>query len=97
MPWWSTNPSVVTSWLLPERKTYNDFFKLREPEKKPNTIGWPWFPHHKFTSKTKNLCLKYQVKGSCSSACFMAHVDPAKMESAAKKLVDEHFKEVYTA
>jgi hypothetical protein len=94
--WWSSNPSVVAAWLLPQGKTYNDFFNPREAEKKPNTEGWPRFPHHKFTSKTKSLCLKYQTKGTCSSACFMAHVDPSKMENLARKLMDERFKAVYS-
>jgi hypothetical protein len=95
-PWWSENPSVVASWLLPEGKTYNDFFNPKEPEKKANTLGWPRFLHHKFSTKSKTLCLKYQAKGSCSSACFMAHVDPAKMASAEKKLVGDRFKAVYS-
>jgi hypothetical protein len=38
-PWWSSNPSTVAAWLLPEGKNYNDFFTPREPEKKPNTLG----------------------------------------------------------
>jgi hypothetical protein len=94
-PWWSNNPNMVSSWRLPEGKTYKDYFNPSEPEKKLNTLGWPKFPHHKFPSKSKNLCLKYQAKGSCSSACFMAHVDPSTMESAAKKLVEDRFLEVY--
>jgi hypothetical protein len=94
-PWWTTNPSMMTSWSLPNGKTYNDFFNPREPEKKPNTQGWPKFPHHKFPSKTKNLCLKYQAKGACLSACFMAHVNPLKMETSAKQLVESQFKEIY--
>jgi hypothetical protein len=95
-PWWTSNPSIVATWQLPEGKTYNDFFNPREPEKKANTLGWPRFPHHKFSNKSKNLCLKYQTKGTCSSACFMAHVDPAKMDSTAKQLVEDRFKAVYS-
>jgi hypothetical protein len=94
-PWCSTNPSIVASWSLPEGKNYNDFFNPREIEKKPNTLGWPKFPHHKFPSKSKNLCLKYQTKGSCLSTCFMAHADPSKMESKTKKLVKKHLKVFY--
>jgi hypothetical protein len=94
-PWWSNNPSVVASWRLPEGKTYSDFYNPREPEKKPNTLGWPKFPHHKFPSKSKKPCLKYQAKGSCSSACFMAHINPSKMETVAKKLFEEQFIQIY--
>jgi hypothetical protein len=86
---------MIASWSLLEGRTYNDFFNLTEPEKKLNTQGWPKFPHHKFPSKTKNLCLKYQAKGACSSASFMAHVDPSKMDASAKQLVEACFREVY--
>jgi hypothetical protein len=94
--WWSNNPSVVAAWLFPEGKTYNNFFNPREAAKKPHTEGWPRFPHHKFATKSKSLCLKYQTKGTCSSARFMAHVDPSTMESSARQLVDERFKAVYS-
>ena len=80
---------------ITEGKTYNDFLNPKEPEKKLNTQGWTKFPHHKCPSKTKNLCLKDQTKGACSSTSFMAHVDPSKMDAPAKQLVEARFKEVY--
>jgi hypothetical protein len=94
-PWWSKNSNIVATWKIPEGKTYADFFDPRLPETKANNSDWPKFPHHKNPSKKKFLCLKYQVKGQCSSSCFMAHVDPAKMERDTRKTVDDRFKSIY--
>jgi hypothetical protein len=73
-----------------------DFFDTRVPKKKANTINWPKFPHHKNRSKVKILCLKYQSKWSCSTMCYMAHVDPSKMEAATKKTINDRFKSIYS-
>ena len=94
-PWWSKNPSVVDGWKLPEGKAYGDFFNPTKPAIKANSVGWPKFPHHTDPSKERFLCIKYQVKGSCSAKCRLSHVIPTKMEGATKTAVDTRLRGIF--
>jgi hypothetical protein len=89
--WWTKNPSPVKDWLLPQGKRFHDFFNSME--NKANMNDWPKLPHHKpGNTKPKGLCLKYQVVGECSHACFMSHANPATFDAATRKIIDDRFK-----
>jgi hypothetical protein len=94
--WWTANPNPVPGWKIPEGKGFGDFFNSRDAATKPNTMLWPKFKHHD-PKKTKKafLCLKYQCLGECGARCYMAHLDPEKMEEGERKTVDERFKAIY--
>jgi hypothetical protein len=94
--WWSRNPNSVPSWGIPAGKKYAEFYDLRDPALKENTLEWPKFPHHKTPrSKTKPLCVRYQAVGQCNAKCFMAHVDPAQVEASVKTSLNTRFRSVY--
>jgi hypothetical protein len=94
--WWSKNPNPNPAWALPQGKEYVDFFDTKDPDKLKNSQGWPKLAHHKMTSKKKNLCLKYQSKGSCNTHCFMTHVDPTKLDSDTRKAIGDRFQAIYS-
>jgi hypothetical protein len=76
-------------------KKYAEFYDSRDLTLKENTIGWPKFPQHKTPSKTKSLCIRYQVVGQCNAKCFMSHVDLAQLESLIKSSFDTRFRSIY--
>lgn len=95
--WWAKNPHPVPEWQIPTGKNFGDFFDIRDAAKKPNTQGWPKFPHHKLKDNpSKHLCVRYQSTGECPSLhCYMAHVPPPKMDAATKQAVADRFKQIY--
>jgi hypothetical protein len=93
--WWTKNPNVVQTWLLPKGKTYPDYFDTRVPDKKANTADWPKLPHRKTPSKLKKTVPQVSVKGIVFRICYMSHADPEKMDSQIRKTIDDRFKQVY--
>jgi hypothetical protein len=93
--WWSQNLNPVRSWGIPEGKKYAEFYDAHNSALKENTIDWPKFPHHKTPTKTKTLCIRYQTVGQCNAKCFMAHVDPAQIESFLTSSFNTRFGSIY--
>jgi hypothetical protein len=96
LAWWSRNPNPAPKWSLPSGKKYSDFFDSRSPELKGNTLDWPKFPHHKRPTKSKLLCVRYQAVGQCNAKCFMAHIDPSKVEEAVRATFNARFQSIYS-
>ncbi len=69
-------------------------FDSRSPELKGNTRDWPKFP--KTPSKSKPLCLRYQPVGQGKSKCFLAHIDPFKVENAVRATFNTQFQSIYS-
>lgn len=94
--WWTRNHGIVPAWKLPAGKTYTDFYDSRNPALKDHTLNWPKFPHHKTPEKLKPLCVKYQTVGHCTANCYLAHVEPTKIDNATRTTFNERFRTIYT-
>jgi hypothetical protein len=92
--WWSKNENPQASWILPEGKSYKDFFDNTTESGKGNLKGWPRIQHHRINSK-KSLCIRYQTSGKCRAQCLMAHCDGAKLDVETFDLVTVRFKAIY--
>jgi hypothetical protein len=96
LPWFTKNPCPETAWLLPEGKTYGDYFNTNEESLRANVRSWPRLKHHS-SNAMKPICIKYQCVGSCRERCDMAHIPPDKMENSIKQANSKRFAEVYAS
>ena len=92
--WWSANPGLVKDWCIPAKKSYGDFFNPRDEKLKPNTSGWPNFPHHK-DGKIRPMCVKYQATGKCRAGCALAHIKPDKVAKTQHDEITVRFQAIY--
>ena len=82
--WWTTNPSPVHQWLLPQGKQFTDFFHPITDLGKANTSRFPKVPHHQL-DKNRTLCIKYQVRGKCQPQCWLSHIpQPTLLQKPAQ-------------
>ena len=90
-PWMRENPSPVKEWLLPDGKTYGDFFGTPDKRK-----GFPRLKHHR-SGKKENMCLQYAVLGKCKKGgdCPMGHYKTSVLTDEFKAAADKRFGEVY--
>jgi hypothetical protein len=94
--WWTKNPTPETDWLIPEGRSYADFFDSTDKNLKANTRNWPLVKHHR-TGQRKPLCVRYQSLGKCRVRCDMAHVPPDKLSAAVRSATSKRFVEVYAS
>jgi hypothetical protein len=94
--WWTTNPSPLAAWKLPEGMSFNNFFDYKNEAMKANTNKFPRVKMHRPLDSTKKnfLCLKHQVVGSCKVHCRQAHIVPGDIPDAEQKIMDDAFKEI---
>ena len=95
--WWTTNPSPVAAWKIPEGNNFLGIFDFTKEALKPNTEDWPKFAAHHPKAKGRKtfLCLKYQTEGKCDVNCRKAHVIPEKIPEEQRKIMDERFLQIY--
>jgi hypothetical protein len=62
------NPEAQPEWSVPTGKKFGNFFSPAKSALKPNCIGWPTFPHHRF-----------QTTGECTTGCSNTHILPSQM------------------
>jgi hypothetical protein len=67
--WWSTNPSPLAAWKIPEGKDFLEFFDCKKDSLKPNTNSWPKLASHlpRLNGRKAFLCLRHQTEGNVSS------------------------------
>ena len=84
------NPEPHKAWQLPEGKTYVEIFDKGGP----NDTGWPRMsdPRHE---GDRSMCLRYQVKGACTTRCSLAHVVKSKLSTKNESTIDARFKKIY--
>jgi hypothetical protein len=96
--WWTTNPSPVEAWSIPEGKDYFDYFDFRKEALKANTESWPKATAHapsRSGGRKTFICVKYQAVGKCHFSCRKAHIIPEKIPAADRKTMDDKFKLIY--
>jgi hypothetical protein len=95
LSWWTQNLKKVPAWKIPAGKTSSDFYDSRIPALKDHTLNWPKFPHCKTPDKAKLLCVKYQTVGHCTTKCYLAHVEPTRIDNATKTTFNKRFQMIY--
>jgi hypothetical protein len=90
------NKSVVTNKepqqarSIPQGKSFLDFFNGTQG----NGVGWPKLTDARF-KLTRNMCVRFQVKGSCTQSCTFAHTVKSKMSGAQEAEASAEFRKIY--
>jgi hypothetical protein len=84
------NPEPQQAWSIPEGKAFNDFFTIGGINEK----GWPRLADPRFDSD-RSMCLRFQVKGECTTACTLAHTPRNKMSNKQETDIAARFKAIY--
>ena len=84
------NPETQKAWLIPEGKTYFEIFEKGGA----NESGWPKFMDKRHETE-RSLCLRYQVKGKCTTKCTLAHVAKSTMSETKETTIAARFKSIY--
>ena len=85
-----TNKEPHKDWQLPEGKSYIDFFKGGNG----NDTGWPKLTDARFDA-TRNMCVRFQVKGTCTKGCTLAHTIKSKMSPSHVTEIATRFSKIY--
>lgn len=85
-----TNPEHQKVFSVPAGKTYTEFFDSGGE----NATGWPKLRDPRL-SGIKSLCVRYQVNGSCTSSCTLAHVPISKMSDKTAAELAARIKKIY--
>jgi hypothetical protein len=85
-----TNKEPQQAWSVPRGKKFIDFFNGSQG----NDMGWPKMADARFES-TRNMCVRFQVKGSCTKGCTLAHTIKSKMSDAQESEVSTKFRKIY--
>jgi hypothetical protein len=85
-----TNTEPQQAWSIPQGKSFLDFFNGT----KGNDVGWPRLTDSRFES-TRNMCVRFQVKGACTQGCTLAHTVKSKMTGAQESEVSTKFRQIY--
>ena len=80
-------------WAVPTGRLYEDFF----PRGSPNLVGWPLLPDTRHADgRTRQMCVKFQVQGSCTiSRCPSSHYPKSDMTPADKATVTARFRTIF--
>jgi hypothetical protein len=79
-------------WAVPTGRLYDDFF----PRGSPNLVGWPSLPDTRHTDgRTRPMCVKFQVQGSCTSRCPSSHCPKSDMTPADKATITARFRTMF--
>jgi hypothetical protein len=87
-----TNKEPQQAWSIPEGKAYDDFFKTEGGG--VNDLNWPKMADARH-DWDKRMCVRFQVKGKCTSQCSLAHTLKSKMSSQQGKAVTDRFKKIF--
>jgi hypothetical protein len=81
-----TNKAPQQAWSIPQGKSFLDFFNGTQG----NDVGWPKLTDGRFES-TRNMRIRFQVKGSCTQGCTLAHTVKSKMSGAQETQASAKF------
>ena len=84
------NKEPQQAWSIPEGKAYIDFFATGGD----SDVGWPKLTDTRYDSD-RRMCVRYQVKGSCTPRCTLAHVPRSKMSEKDNATITARFKQIY--
>jgi hypothetical protein len=86
----TANKEQQPAWSIPEGKTYMDFFAPGGA----NEGGWPKLYDARY-DKERSMCIRYQVKGACTTRCTLAHVVKSKLSEKDDATITERFRKIY--
>jgi hypothetical protein len=82
------NEKAVPAWTIPSGKYYDEIFQARSENLKH-------FPTFHVDGKKKPLCVEFQSKSQCTSACTLSHPNPLNMDCGDWIKVNQRFLDVY--
>ena len=85
-----SNAEPQQAWLVPYGKRYLDFFAMGSV----NKTGWPKVNDPRF-DKPRSMCIQFQVKGTRTEGCSLAHITKSKMSNKQETDVTAKFRAVY--
>ena len=85
-----SNPEPQQAWSIPSGKRYLDFFAMGSIHE----TGWPKVQDTRF-ERPRSLCIRYQVKGTCTEGCSLAHLTKSQMTNKQETDVTAKFRAVY--
>jgi hypothetical protein len=85
-----TNKEPQQAWSIPQGKSFLDFFNGTQG----NGVGWPKLTDAWFES-TRNMCIRFQVKGSCTQRCTLAHTVKSKMSGTQETKASAKFRKIH--
>jgi hypothetical protein len=86
----TTNKEQQPAWSIPAGKTYMDFFAPGGASEG----GWPKLYDARY-DREPSMCIRYQVKGACTTRCTLAHVIKSKLSAKDDATITERFKKIY--
>ena len=79
-------------WAVPTGRTYEEFF----PRASPNLLGWPILPDLRHSDgRRRQMCVKFQVQGNCTSRCPSSHHPKSDMTPADKATITARFRTIF--
>jgi hypothetical protein len=85
-----TNKEPQQAWSVPEGKSFASYFEGPQG----NEHGWPKVNDKRFDS-ARCMCVRFQVKGSCTEGCTLAHIVKSKMSEEQATKVTAKFRKIY--
>jgi hypothetical protein len=59
-----------------------------------NKGGWPKLYDARY-DRERSMCIRYQVKGACTTRCTLAHGIKSKLSAKDDATITERFKKIY--
>jgi hypothetical protein len=88
-----TNKEPQQAWSIPEGKAYDEYFSIKDGGG-VNDQNWPKMADERH-DYDRRMCIRFQVKGECTSSCTLAHTLKSKMSSKQRTAVNEKFKTIF--